>query len=48
MATKNVYLEKVSARLSAMNANIEKLKARTIEVTAEAKIEYQTHLESVA
>lgn len=45
MVARNGYLEKVSARFNAMNAGIEKLKARVTEVPAGAKIEYQNHLE---
>jgi ElaB/YqjD/DUF883 family membrane-anchored ribosome-binding protein len=47
MATENGYLEKVSARFNAMNVDIEKVKAHVTEVPAEAKIEYQNHLETL-
>ena len=48
MTTRKDYLDKVEARLKVLNAEIDKLKARTEEAKADAKIEYKKHVEALS
>lgn len=48
MTTRTDYLNKVETRLKLLNAEIDKLKARAEEAKAEAKVEYQKHVEALS
>lgn len=47
MSEKNQYIEKAKARIAQWDAEIDKMKAKTDEAEADAKIEYQKQLDEM-
>lgn len=47
MSSRDEYIRKMQAKLEEWNAEIDKLSAKAGDVTAEVKIEYSDHIESL-
>ena len=47
MADKDVYIQKMQAKLDEWNAEIDKLKAKAAQVQADSRVEYQKQIQNL-